>query len=103
VVTIVDNPDLDDDPNKCLRLNAASECTVPRDDVLASEDPVALAAASAEDVTLLDFSDTFCSAEECFAVIGGANVYRDQDHLTVTFAGTMAPFIGDAIKSALAR
>ncbi|MEY2848906.1 MAG: hypothetical protein RI885_1571 [Actinomycetota bacterium] len=107
VITIVDNPDLDDDPNKCLRLNDAAECAVPRDDVLAERDPLALAAASAvtdgTDVTLLDFTDTFCDADDCAVVIGGANVYRDQDHLTVTFAGTMRPFIGEAIEAALTR
>ena len=101
VVTIVDNPDLDDDPNKCLRRGDAAECAVPRSEVLAEEDPLELAAGTATGVTLLDFTDTFCSAEECHVVIAGANVYRDQDHLTVTFAGTMAPFIGDAITDAM--
>lgn len=103
VITIVDNPDFDADPNKCLRLNPADECAVPRDDVLAERDPLALAAASVPGVTLLDFTDTFCDDDECFAVVSGANVYRDQDHITVTFAGTMAPFISDAITAALQR
>ena len=105
IVTIVDNPDLDDDPNKCLRTNDAAECAVPRSEVLATDDPLALAAASAStagvNVTLLDFTDTFCGETDCPVVIGGANVYRDQDHLTVTFAGTMGPFIGAALTAAM--
>ena len=52
-------------------------------------------------VTLIDLTDTFCDADECFVVIGGANVYRDQDHLTVTFADSMAPIIGQAIDGVL--
>ena len=39
-------------------------------------------------VTLLDFTDVFCGEETCAPVVGGANIYRDQDHLTVTFADT---------------
>ncbi|MFP7761581.1 acyltransferase family protein [Marisediminicola sp. LYQ85] len=102
VVTIVDNPDLLDDPNKCLRTSDAADCAVDRDDVLAETDPLALAAEQTG-ATLLDFTDTFCSADECAVVISGANVYRDQDHLTVTFAGTMAPYIGDALEAAISR
>ena len=107
IVSIVDNPAWEDDPNKCLRTSAPADCTVPRDEGLAEFDPMtqAAAAASASDqrVSVLDFSDTYCDAEECASVIAGANVYRDQDHLTRTFAFTLAPFIGAAITAALAQ
>jgi peptidoglycan/LPS O-acetylase OafA/YrhL len=99
IVTIVDNPDFADDPNKCLRLNGAEECTEPRDEVLAERDPLAIAGADAS--ALLDFTDIFCDDERCFSVISGANVYRDQDHLTVTFALSMKDFIGDALDQAI--
>ena len=52
-------------------------------------------------VTLLDFTDVFCGAEVCSPVVGGANVYRDQDHLTVTFADTLAPWYTEALQAAL--
>lgn len=107
IVTVVDNPAWDDDPNKCLRTSPAADCTEPRDEGLAEFDPIALAAAGAQsqglDVTLLDFSDTYCTATECAAVIGGANVYRDTDHLTRTFAFTLGPFLERAMLAALAR
>ncbi|MFB2557244.1 acyltransferase family protein [Herbiconiux liangxiaofengii] len=107
IVTVVDNPAWEDDPNKCLRTEDASACTVPRDEGLAAFDPIAMAAAGAagsgQDVTLLDFSDTYCTAEECPAVVGGANVYRDVDHLTRTFAFTLEPFLQRAMAAALAR
>jgi hypothetical protein len=38
----------------------------------------------------------------CFPVVGGANLYRDQDHLTVTFADTLRPQITAAIRDAMA-
>lgn len=107
VVTLVDNPSWETDPNKCLRISEAADCTETRDDGLGEVDPLASAAtelaAAGLDVTLLDFSETYCDAEDCFPVIGGANVYRDQDHLTRTFAFTLAPFIESAIDAALAR
>jgi len=107
VVTLVDNPSWETDPNKCLRISDAASCTEPRKDGLGEVDPLASAARQLKDggsdVTLLDFSDMYCDAEDCFPVIGGANVYRDQDHLTRTFAFTLAPFIESAIDAALAR
>jgi peptidoglycan/LPS O-acetylase OafA/YrhL len=106
VVTLVDNPSWETDPNKCLRISDAASCTESRDDGLGEVDPLASAAtelaAGGLDVTLLDFSETYC-ADDCFPVIGGANVYRDQDHLTRTFAFTLAPFIESAIDAALVR
>ncbi|CAN5148012.1 acyltransferase family protein [soil metagenome] len=109
VVTMVDNPAWADDPNKCLRTStpasAADDCVEPRADALVADPPVAIAAAASvaagEKVMLLDFSSTFCSATDCFAVIGGANVYRDQDHLTNTFATTLAPYLKSALATAM--
>ena len=68
--------------------------------MLDAKDPLALAGAEAGE-TVLDFTDKYCDATECFSVIGGANVYRDQDHLTRTFVQTMAPAIGAAISAKL--
>lgn len=101
VVTVVDNPVWETDPNKCLRTRDVAECDAPRSDVLVADDPLRDAASGLDGVTLLDFTDVFCGAEACEPVVGGANVYRDQDHLTVTFADTLAPWYTDAIESAL--
>ena len=102
IVTIVDNPDFAEDPNKCLRLRDAGTCTEPRAAVL-GEDPIAMAGAADPAATLLDFTDKYCQADECFSVVGGANVYRDQDHLTNTWALTLSHPFGEALKAAMAR
>jgi hypothetical protein len=39
----------------------------------------------------------------CAPVVGGANIYRDQDHLTVTFADSLSPWYTEAIEAALAN
>ncbi|MGO2747274.1 acyltransferase family protein [Microbacterium sp.] len=102
VVTIVDNPGWETDPNKCLRSRDASECSSPRAERLPANDPIRDAAEGAAGVTLLDFTDVYCDDETCFPVVGGANIYRDQDHLTVTFANTLTPQFTAALEAAIA-
>lgn len=102
IVALVDNPDFRSDPNKCLRLNPAEDCTEPRSEVLNRTDPIGVAAV-ASGASVLDFTDKYCDATTCFSVVGGANVYRDQDHLTVTWTLTLKKYIGAAITAALAH
>ncbi|MFE1644982.1 acyltransferase family protein [Microbacterium sp. P01] len=102
VITVVDNPVWETDPNKCLRTRAEASCVGARTEMLVEDDPLRDAAAGIPGVTLLDFTDVFCDDSACFPVVGGANLYRDQDHLTVTFADTLAPQYTAAITAALA-
>lgn len=101
VITVVDNPVWETDPNKCLRTKDLSLCDGPRSELLVADDPLRDAASGLEGVTLLDFTDVFCDADTCAPVVGGANVYRDQDHLTVSFVDTLAPWYTAAISDAL--
>ncbi|MFE6994854.1 acyltransferase family protein [Microbacterium sp. NPDC057659] len=101
VVTVIDNPAWETDPNKCLRTRDQADCAGPRADLLTDSDPLRAAADGAKDVTLLDFTDVYCDDKTCFPVVGGANVYRDQDHLTVSFVDTLAPYYTEAIKKAM--
>jgi hypothetical protein len=101
VITVVDNPVWETDPNKCLRTRDVAECDGDRSEVLVEDDPLRDAAAGLETVSLLDFTEVFCGDETCAPVVGGANVYRDQDHLTVTFADTLAPWYAEAIRGRL--
>jgi peptidoglycan/LPS O-acetylase OafA/YrhL len=103
VITVVDNPVWDTDPNKCLRTRPLSECDGPRSELIVADDPLRDAASGLAGVTLLDFTEVFCGSQVCSPVVGGANVYRDQDHITVTFADTLAPWYTEAVNAALAR
>ena len=98
VLAIADNPTADADPNNCLRVRVASECAFARSDALVSPDPLVLAAHTAPGAQSLDLTRTFCPTSMCEVVISGANVYRDADHLTATFANTMGPLIAEAIR-----
>ena len=102
VVTVVDNPVWETDPNKCLRSKGFCTCDAPRSEVLTERDPIRDAATGLDGVTLLDFTNVFCDDDTCFPVVGGANVYRDQDHLTVTFVNSLMPQYVMAIEAAMA-
>lgn len=101
IVVIADNPTLDEDPNKCLSISTPQDCEVLKKDVLLEVDPLVTAANNHKNAQLLDMRSMFCSSTTCQVVIGGADVYRDQDHLTATFANTMGRFITETLKTAL--
>ena len=102
IVAIRDNPRFEDDPNKCLKQTGkASACTSPRDFALDGDDPIAIAA-TASGAQLIDLTDTYCDAEACRSVVGGASIYRDRDHMTDTWISTMSPLIESAITAAAA-
>ena len=102
VVTLVDNPVWETDANKCLRIRDAAECGAERSEVLVGDDPLRAAADGASGVTLLDFTDVYCEGDTCRPVVGGANIYRDQDHLTVSFADSLTPWFTGALREAIA-
>lgn len=50
----------------------------------------------------IDLWNSFCSEGGCHAVIGGVVVYFDDEHLTLTYAKTLAPYLREAVDDALA-
>jgi hypothetical protein len=54
-------------------------------------------------VTALDLSGGICDADKCHARVGGVTVYRDDQHLTATFAESLAPQLEEAVTAALKR
>ncbi len=60
-------------------------------------------AAPAHHATYVDPSNWFCTDTFCPAVIGSLVVYRDDSHLTDSYARYRAPQIADAIRFALAN
>lgn len=70
---------------------AARTCAVPRARALRPDPAVAAARGLPDRVHVADLTDVFCDRRACLPVIGGALAYRDEDHLTATFARTLAP------------
>ena len=106
VAAIADVPRPDPDVIECLtapRADLATDCRLPRDEATRTFDPQPAAVEQLDrpDVQLIDFTDVYCDERECLPVIGGVTVYRDDDHLTNTFSGTLAPYAADAVASVL--
>lgn len=101
VVVIADNPTVGFDPNNCLRASTFEACSFGRSTGLVSPDPLGLAADLVPHSIVVDFTEVFCDSQRCDVVISGANVYRDQDHLTATFANTMGPTIAATVNAVL--
>ncbi|MBD3923751.1 acyltransferase [Nocardioides cavernae] len=61
--------------------------------VVRTPDPLVVAAAGQDGVTVVDLTDVVCDHRRCHAVVGGMPVYGDQNHLLQYFARTMAPLV----------
>ncbi|HKB28199.1 MAG TPA: SGNH hydrolase domain-containing protein [Candidatus Limnocylindrales bacterium] len=54
-------------------------------------------AAQAAQATLVDLSDAICPSDPCQPVVNGMIVYRDDHHLTATFAASLAGLLEAAL------
>ncbi len=61
------------------------------------------AAGAGPGVALLDLTAWICPEERCPVVIGHVAVHRAGDHVTATYAASLAPQVGAAVEDALAR
>jgi SGNH domain (fused to AT3 domains) len=52
-------------------------------------------------VGFVDIADAVCTADRCPAVIRNVFVYLDDNHLTATYAATMAPVIEEQVHAGL--
>ena len=90
IAAIRDTPRMPFQAAECLSIRG--HCVAERKNVLDENDPVVVAAAVNRAVPLIDMTDGICTATQCPAVIGNVVVWRDSNHLTVTYVRTLAPF-----------
>lgn len=93
VVVIRDNPRMTTGTTACLEANEQDPdvCARPIEEALVGPDLMVEAAQNQPNVHVVDLTDAFCWDGTCKAAIGGVVVYRDEHHLTQTFAVTLAP------------
>jgi peptidoglycan/LPS O-acetylase OafA/YrhL len=102
IAILADTPQSDYDIPACLALH--------RGDMRACETPRAVAfgpnrlileqtAATASGATLVDLSDTVCSADPCPVVSGNLLMWRDSQHFTATYAASLAGALFAALPS----
>jgi hypothetical protein len=93
VVALADTPRPGFDMAECVSANEGrlSTCAVPRQKALAGAGPTITAAAKGQPgVRLVDLNDYICPDTRCAPVIGRVLVYRDEHHITATYARTLA-------------
>jgi peptidoglycan/LPS O-acetylase OafA/YrhL len=104
VVVLHDTPHMNQQTTVCVATKKDSPvCDVPRKAALARPDLQYDAADGIAGVARVDLNDWICDSLTCRAVIGGVALRTDPYHLTKTFAGTMTPYLYDALIDSLRR
>ncbi|MFA9560422.1 acyltransferase family protein [Evansella sp. AB-rgal1] len=98
---IRDNPSMPEDIPKCVEVNGAEDCAVPRENVLSENPPWENTEGLPSNVYFADLTDYLCDDELCHAVIGNVLVYRDRYHLSTLYVSTLADPLKDHIVKAL--
>lgn len=97
VLLVRDNPRFREDMFACLE-QRGEECARPASDVLAAENP-SLPLSDDPRVSVVDLSPYLCPESLCLPAIGNVAVYMDDNHLSGTYARSLAP----AVQAALAQ
>ncbi|MEV0295497.1 acyltransferase family protein [Nocardia sp. NPDC050710] len=72
-------------------------CGIDRASALAPENPAAQPASAYPNVYPLDLTDAVCRPDHCMAAEGNVLIYRDEHHLTASYARSLAPELGRQI------
>jgi peptidoglycan/LPS O-acetylase OafA/YrhL len=95
IAAIRDNPRFGFNVAECVELHGVSSplCSRPRGEVLVEPSPLVNATGISANVHFIDLSDAFCERATCPPVAGNILIYRDLDHLTSSYAITLAPIL----------
>ena len=104
IIVLRDTPKVLGDTDTCVQeamgrdRRADLACAVPRRTAL-STDSAAVAGASGREARtrVVDLTRFFCDGSRCYPVVGGALVFKDQNHMTETFAKSLAPYLRRAL------
>ncbi|WP_309082160.1 acyltransferase family protein [Zhihengliuella sp.] len=92
---------------ECVDMRGAEECGLPQEFVLAERNPLdelqqqVDAGVLPRELSFFDMTDQFCIEGTCRAVIGNVVTIRDEDHITRTYAQTLAPVFEQRLTAAL--
>jgi len=97
VIALLDNPQPPLDIDECVshHLSSLGECALNRSSAVGGSGGPSMreAAGRTPGVSVIDFTDYFCDATVCPAVIDNVVVYRGGYHLTDTYVRTLAPIL----------
>jgi len=92
VVLLSGTPYLEREPLDCLGSRKAdrSTCVIPPDSVTVARNEALRLAAAEKNVNYVDLMPWFCHDKVCPLVVGSQIVYRDTNHVSMTYANTLA-------------
>lgn len=100
VLTLRDNPRFEQSPFRCAERWGAdsSRCRFPASEKLAPRDPGARLD-NLPGVDHVDLTDLLCPEGVCLPVIGNVAVYRDDNHLTRSYAESMSGILEERLRA----
>ncbi|MCX6403781.1 MAG: acyltransferase family protein, partial [Actinobacteria bacterium] len=101
VVVIRDNPFFDANALDCLSARTATACTQPIVPFLTPAQFSSGAVSGIKNAVGVDLTETYCTNKVCPAVRDGHVVWRDEHHLTSTYATLLSPIFSGIIKHEL--
>jgi peptidoglycan/LPS O-acetylase OafA/YrhL len=107
IAVVADNPETSREAIECLTRvsiggERTGECGTARTEALRRPDPLVAGAQLVPGVTVIDLTPYYCTADRCPSVIGDVIVYMDANHITGTFAETLAGPLEEGLRRALA-
>ncbi|PID53472.1 MAG: hypothetical protein CSB46_07900 [Micrococcales bacterium] len=107
VALVADTPYQRKDVPKCLSENLSDIRGCSRSVESAMSDPQRRtgmeSAAKQAGATVINPLGQMCTQQQCPVIVENTLVYRDNSHLTATFARTLAPYMADKIEPLLGR
>jgi peptidoglycan/LPS O-acetylase OafA/YrhL len=90
---------------ECIQNSRASydPCAVPRHGLIRPTITTKLSKQRPSLGTYVPFDQYFCDATKCHGLIGGVVVYFDQQHITTTYARSLAEYLGSRIRKDFAN
>ena len=99
VVGLRDNPRFARGVVACVLERGDRACSSPAAVKLAATNP-ANALTGIRGFTSIDLTDLICPGGQCVPAIGNVWVYLDDNHLTRSYAATLAPALGERLRAA---
>jgi SGNH domain-containing protein len=95
VVALRETPLMSTDVAECVaqHRSSLSECDRLRSGALRAATVISPAAQGLPATRMLDLTSGVCPVKHCPVVIGNVLIYRDNHHLTATYARSLAPFL----------
>jgi hypothetical protein len=75
------------------RGRSARSCAIPRGAAMIADPSADAARRRPPRVRLVDFTRHFCDRAWCYPVVGGAYVYKDDNHMNAVFATSLGPYL----------